>query len=47
MISGLQVVPDFITPTESQLLMDFIDAQEWTGRGIPPNPGMLLYPPLF
>ncbi|EGF82271.1 hypothetical protein BATDEDRAFT_87049 [Batrachochytrium dendrobatidis JAM81] len=37
-ISGLRLIPDFITQQEELDLIASIDAHPWSGYGIPPNP---------
>ena len=41
-MQGIQQLNDIVSLKESSNLMEFIDAQPWSGRGIPPNPGKSL-----
>ena len=36
--SGLRIVQDFVSADEERRLLEEIDNQEWSGRGIEPNP---------
>ncbi|CAO3567251.1 unnamed protein product [Mortierella alpina] len=39
-LEGLEVVHDFVTEEEESLLMQELDARDWAGKGIEPNPEM-------
>ncbi|KAG0213456.1 hypothetical protein BGX28_004311 [Mortierella sp. GBA30] len=39
-LEGLQVLLDFVTAEEESLLIQQLDAREWAGRGVEPNPEM-------
>ncbi|KAG0254805.1 hypothetical protein BG011_005511 [Mortierella polycephala] len=39
-IPGLDIIPDFVTEEEESLLIQQLDARNWAGRGVEPNPEM-------
>ncbi|KAF9436691.1 hypothetical protein BGZ76_003225 [Entomortierella beljakovae] len=40
LIQGLEIINDFVTEKEEEALIQMLDAEQWAGKGIEPNPEM-------